>query len=153
MYFWDTDRLAALLAKEELGQGQKIRYYIACFYLQTASTVLPMYLFGLSYSLDVITLASYVASLVVFHLGALKVYKACAHYQKAGVLDTVIVLSLPVCIKVHSVYWLVYAVVVYALTAAEGSWYLWVIYSFSAMPIMVWFQFNLIRNAVVRNYG
>ena len=95
MYFWDTDRLAALLAKEELGQGQKIRYYIACFYLQTASTVLPMYLFGLSYSLDVITLASYVASLVVFHLGALKVYKACAHYQKAGVLDTVIVLSLP----------------------------------------------------------
>lgn len=153
MYFWDTDRLAALLAKEELGQGQKIRYYIACFYLQTASTVLPMYLFGLSYSLDVITLASYVASLVVFHLGALKVYKACAHYQKAGVLDTVIVLSLPVCIKVHSVYWLVYAVVVYALTAVEGSWYLWVIYSFSAMPIMVWFQFNFIRNAVVRNYG
>ena len=121
MYFWDTDRLAALLAKEELGQGQKIRYYIACFYLQTASTVLPMYLFGLSYSLDVITLASYVASLVVFHLGALKVYKACAHYQKAGVLDTVIVLSLPVCIKVHSVYWLVYAVVVYALTTAEGN--------------------------------
>ena len=112
-----------------------------------------MYLFGLSYSLDVITLASYVASLVVFHLGALKVYKACAHYQKAGVLDTVIVLSLPVCIKVHSVYWLVYAVVVYALTAAEANWYLWVIYSFSAMPIMVWFQFNLIRNAVVRNYG
>ena len=153
MYFWDTDRLAALLAKEELGQGQKIRYYIACFYLQTASTVLPMYLFGLSYSLDVITLASYVASLVVFHLGALKVYKACAHYQMAGVLDTVIVLSLPVCIKVHAVYWFVYAVVVYALTAAEGSWYLWVIYSFSAMPIMVWFQFNLIRNAVVRNYG
>ncbi len=153
MYFLDTDRLATLLAKDELDQSQKVRYYIACFYLQMASTVLPMYLFGLSYSLDVVTLASFIASLAVFHLGALNVYKACAQYQRAGVVDTLIVLSLPVGIKVHSLYWLAYAVIVYTLTAAEGGWYLWVIYSFSAMPIMVWFQFNLIRNAVVRNYG
>ena len=153
MNIWNTNQLAADLASEALSQQQKAQYYIACFYLQIASTVLPMYFLGYSFYLNIVTFASYVATLAVFHVGAMSVYKACSGYKKAGVLDTIVVLSLPVCLKIQLVYWLSYALIALLFAEQQSAAYVWLIYSFVAMPVMVWCQFYLIKKAVQQNYA
>lgn len=153
MNIWNTNQLATDLACEALSQKQKVQYYVACFYLQIASTVLPMFFLGYSYYLNIVTFASFMVTLVVFHLGALRVYRACSGYKKASVLDTIVVLSLPVSIRVQIVYWLAYGIISILLAEQQSAAYIWLIYSFSAMPVMVWFQFYLIERAVNKNYA
>lgn len=152
MNIWNTDVLAKKLACDELDQNQKTKYYIACFYLQVVGTVLPMFLLGFSYSINVFTFASYLLTLILFHLGAMKVYRACANYKKASVLDTLVVLGLPICIKIQIVYWVTYFPITMLFNSTNSPVIIWVFYGFSAMPIMVWAQFYLIRRAVMRNY-
>ena len=153
MNIWNTHQLAADLASEVLSQKQKAQYYIACFYLQIASTVLPMYFLGYSYYLNIVTFVSYVVTLAVFHMGAMSVYKACSDYKKAGVLDTIVVLTLPVSLKIQMVYWLSYALIAVLFAEQQSAAYVWLIYSFIAMPVMVWCQFYLIKEAVHQNYA
>ncbi|GAA0541496.1 hypothetical protein GCM10009098_06380 [Rheinheimera aquimaris] len=152
MDIWNTDVIATKLAKDEIDQKQKTVYYVACFYLQVIGTVMPMFLLGYSYSINLFTFASYVITVAVFHLGALKVYRACANHKKASVLDTLVVLGLPISIKIQIGYWLTYFFITYILNVIQASPYAWVIYGFITMPIMVWLQFQLIKRAVDKNY-
>lgn len=153
MNIWNTDDIATRLARGEMNQHQMTKYYIACFYLQVIWSVLPMYILGYSYSINLFTFASFVIAVVVFHLGALNVYRACAYYQKASVLDTLVVLSLPVCIKVQLGYWATYFAISTFTQTMENPMYVWVLYTFFTMPVIIWLQFFLIRRAVHRNYA
>lgn len=152
MNIWNTDVLASQLANDEIDQYQKTKYYIGSFYLQVLGTVLPSFILGLSYSISLFTFASFVVTVAVFHLGAIKVFKACAFYKKASALDTLVVLGLPVCIKIQIGYWTTYILITNILNSMNSPLLLWVIYSFVTMPIMVWLQFFLIRRSVVKNY-
>ena len=108
MNIWNTDVLAFQLANDEIDQYQKTKYYIGSFYLQVIGTVLPMFILGLSYTINVFTLASFIVTVAVFHTGAINVFKGCAAFKKASALDTLVVLGLPVCIKIQIVYWATY---------------------------------------------
>ena len=152
MNIWNTDVIATQLANDEIDQYQKTKYYIGSFYLQVVGTVIPMFILGLSYTITLFTLLSFIATVAVFHVGAIKVFKACASFKKASALDTLVVLGLPVCIKIQIGYWVTYVLITSLLSATNGPMLLWVVYGFITMPIMVWLQFFLIRRAVVKNY-
>ena len=153
MNIWNTDVIATRLACDEIEQYEKTKYYIACFYLQVVFMVLPMFLLGLSYSITLFTFASFVTTTAVFHIGAIGVYKACAKYKKASVLDTLVVLSVPVSIKIQLVYWVTYVVIMKLFVAFDSPTYVWVLYGFTVMPVTVWVQFYLIKRAVEKNFS
>ncbi|WP_394388396.1 hypothetical protein [Shewanella woodyi] len=152
MNIWNTDVIATQLARDEIDQQQKTKYYIACFYLQVIGTVLPMFLLGLSYSINLFTFLSYIVTISVFHLGAFKVYRACAVHKKASVLDTLVVVGLPISIKVQIGYWITYVLITLMFEAMQASSYIWVIYGFITMPLIVWLQFYLVERTVDKNY-
>jgi hypothetical protein len=153
MNIWNTDVIAAQLARNEIDQHQKTKYYIACFYLQVIGTILPMFLLGFSYSINLFTFLSYVVTISVFHLGVLKIYRACAVHKKASVLDTLVVLGLPISIKIQIGYWITYVLITSIFEAMQASTYIWVIYGFITMPLMMWLQFYLVKRAVDKNYA
>ena len=152
MDIWNTDVIAKKLAEDKIDQKQKTMYYVVCFYLQVVGTVIPMFLLGYSYSINLFTATSYVVTMSVFHLGAFKVYRSCADHKKASVLDTLVVLGLPISIKIQIGYWLTYFLITYILNVIQASPYAWVVYGFITMPIMIWLQFHLIKRAVNKNY-
>lgn len=152
MNIWNTDVLASQLANDEIDQYQKTKYYIGSFYLQVIGTVLPIFILGLSYTITLVTFASFIVTSAVFHAGAIKVFQACASFKKASALDTLVVLGLPVCVKIHIGYWAAYVLITSLLNSMNGPMLLWVAYGFVTMPIMVWLQFFFIRRAVVKNY-
>ncbi|MDR6984903.1 hypothetical protein J2X32_003558 [Rheinheimera pacifica] len=152
MNIWNTDVIATQLARDEIGQHQKTKYYIGSFYLQVVGTVLPMFLLGLSYSISLFNFVSYVVTLAAFHLGALKIFRACAFHKKASVLDTLVVVGLPICIKIQLGYWSVYVLLTFVFQVIQVSVYAWVIYGFISMPIIVWLQFYFLERAVNKNY-
>ncbi|MEH8016744.1 hypothetical protein MN202_05850 [Rheinheimera muenzenbergensis] len=152
MHIWHTDVIAKKLARDEIDQRQKTKYFIALFYLQVFGTVLPMFLLGLTFSISLFTFASYVTTLFIYHLGAVKVYRACAVHKKASVLDTLVVISLPICLKIQLGYWASFVLLNWPMQAMQVSVYSWVIYGFITLPIMVWLQFHLIKRAVDNNY-
>jgi len=105
---------------DELGQYQKTKYYIGSFYLQVIGTVLPMFILGLSYTITLVTFASFIVTIAVFHAGAIKVFQACASFKKASALDTLVVLGLPVCVKIHIGYWAAYVLIASLLNSMNG---------------------------------
>ena len=154
MRIWNTSKLARELAEGSLSEWDKTKYYIAGSIVQILLATVVPYLLGFGEStIDSFVVISHLVTAIIIYVGSMSVFKSCNKYKKAGFLETIIILNLPLSIKIELMYWVLFLSIAFysAVTTSFGDY--WYLFAYFVFPVKSIVFFILVKYHVDKAYS
>jgi hypothetical protein len=148
MTFWNVNKLAVALKREELSEWNKTKYYIATLFLQMLLGAVSSFYFGWGGDFRAV-IATILAALLSYFC-ILGIYKSCEKHEEISILEALTVLGFPVSVMLQVFYWGTYLVMLSAFNASLVSQDVFAQVFLILIPVYSVLFFALINSAINR---